>query len=193
MVNLKRIKFSSNSQNKRSFDILYAGGLRKMKGGLTLIKAFNEIDNPNIMLHIFGDGEDELVFKELAKEEKRIIFHGKLKNIDLQKFYKKVDISIVPSECYENFPTVILESNMAGVPVIGSKIGGIPEMIKENYNGFIFEMGNKEELKQKIIYCIKNRSKLKKMKINCINITKNYNKDNILPKLERIYGGVRVI
>lgn len=48
----------------------------------------------------------------------------------------------MPSECYENAPLALLESFAAGKPVIGSRIGGIPEMIEHGVNGFLFEPFN---------------------------------------------------
>ena len=49
-------------------------------------------------------------------------------------------------ECYENNPLTIIEAYSYGKPVIGNKIGGIPEIIEENKTGHLFKMGNEEEL-----------------------------------------------
>ena len=57
---------------------------------------------------------------------------------------------VVPSEWYENAPITILESFAYGKPVIGSRIGGIPEMIDEGVNGFLFDPRNVDDLKEKI-------------------------------------------
>ena len=57
---------------------------------------------------------------------------------------------ILPSECYENAPMAILESFGRGKPVIGARIGGIPEMIDDGVNGFLFEPGNRKDLQEKL-------------------------------------------
>ena len=74
----------------------------------------------------------------MAKDDKRIIFHGFVDNKEIMKFYEMINFLVIPSICYDNSPLVIYESFSTGTPVIGSDIGGIPELIKENYNGFLF-------------------------------------------------------
>jgi glycosyltransferase involved in cell wall biosynthesis len=58
---------------------------------------------------------------------------------------------LVPSEWYENNPMTVLEAYASGKPVIGSKIGGIPEIIMHNETGFLFEPGNQEELSRLLV------------------------------------------
>ncbi|OQX22589.1 MAG: hypothetical protein BWK75_00345 [Candidatus Altiarchaeales archaeon A3] len=173
--------------NKKTFDIIYAGGLERKKGGHTLIKAFRKIHDKYIRLHIFGSGEYEVYFKKLAEGDKRIIFYGQMPNEELQKFYKISDIAVMPSEYFETFGRIIIESFRVGVPVIGSNVGAIPELIKEGYNGFLFEPGNDEQLKNKLEYAILHKEELKEMSINCINTAKKYSVENNIYKLEEIF------
>ena len=53
----------------------------------------------------------------------------------------------------ENGPLSVIESLCLGTPVLGARIGGIPELIQENVNGLLFEPGNVEDLKNKMKYC----------------------------------------
>ena len=73
----------------------------------------------------------------------------------LQKLVSNAYFIMVPSEWYENNPMTIIEGYAAGVPVIGAKIGGIPEIIEDGRTGYLFDSGNKEELVKMI-----NRSNL---------------------------------
>ncbi|CEG12896.1 putative Glycosyltransferase [groundwater metagenome] len=184
---IDEIELKKENTNKKIFNIIYAGGLAKIKGGHTLIKAFRKINNENIRLHIFGSGEYAEYFKKLAEGDKRIIFHGQLPNEELQKFYEISDIAVMPSQCLETFGRIIIESFCVGVPVIGSNVGAIPELIHEGYNGFLFEPGNAEQLKEILEYAILNQDKLKKMRENCINTAKKYSVENNIYKLEEIY------
>ncbi len=184
---IDEIEPKKENTNKKIFNIIYAGGLAKMKGGHTLIKAFRKINNENIRLHIFGSGEYAEYFKKLAEGDKRIIFHGRLSNEELQKFYEISDITVMPSQYLETFGRIIIESFCVGVPVIGSNVGSIPELIHEGYNGFLFEPGNAEQLKEILEYAILNQDKLKKMRENCINTAKKYSVENNLYKLEEIF------
>ena len=57
---------------------------------------------------------------------------------------------VIPSECYENNPLSVIESLCLGTPVIGAKIGGIPELISVGKNGSVFEPGNITDLRNQI-------------------------------------------
>ena len=70
---------------------------------------------------------------------------------------------VLPSECYENNPRSIIEGFALGKPVVGARIGGIPELVRDNENGLTFESGNYEDLKSKIIHLVQNPNKITEM------------------------------
>jgi glycosyltransferase involved in cell wall biosynthesis len=121
---------------------LYAGRLSKEKGLLTLIRAFNLL--PNLSLKIAGTGPEMKLLMEIANSN--IQFLGFQKGEVLQDLIKGASFSIVPSEWYENNPMAIIESYSLGKPVIGAKIGGIPEIVIEEQTGFLFNPGDVNEL-----------------------------------------------
>jgi len=129
-------------KNYDTVDIMYVGSLIKNKGVHLLIESFKQIESENIRLHIVGKGKEEFELKMLANSDKRINFHGFKTSVELPDIYRKANVVVVPSIIYDNSPTVIYESFMAGTPVIGSKIGGIPELIEDGYNGLLFNTGN---------------------------------------------------
>ena len=69
---------------------------------------------------------------------------------ELKKLIQKAKFSIYPSEWYENCPFSVIESISFGTPVIGAKIGGIPELIEDGKTGLLFEAGNADDLRDKI-------------------------------------------
>ncbi len=152
-----------------TIDITYIGTLGKHKGVDTLINAVKNINNENIRLHIIGKGYDEEEFKEIADGDSRIIFHGFVDNKDILKYYEITNILVIPSICYDNSPLVVYESFSTGTPVIGSCIGGIPELIEENYNGFLFESGDSNSLKEKLVKVINDKELLTKLENNAFN------------------------
>ena len=174
-------------------DILYVGGLSKPKGGLILISVFKELEPENIRLHIVGKGIDEDEFKESADSDQRIIFHGYIPDEELVQLYQKANITIVPSIWYDNSPMVIYESLMNRTPVIGSRIGGIPELIEDGYNGFLFEAGNADELKRILENLIENPSKLKRLEDGAFESVEKYGMDEHIRKLEEIYDKIQGI
>lgn len=140
---LDREKPSVNKRddNKRYF--LYFGRLSEEKGILTLIKAMEGIESD---LYIVGSGP-------LRSKIENYISQQKLSNIKLMGFksgQELIDIVgnaeavVLPSEWYENGPYSAIEALQVGRPIIGAKIGGIPELV--NNNGYLFKMGNIESL-----------------------------------------------
>jgi len=152
-IELGNFNFSKKSEYAKNFNLLYVGELSKLKGVHVLIESFKKMPQEDVKLHIIGNGNYASTLNELAKGDERITFYGKFPNEDVQKFYKMADIVVVPSICYDNSPTVIYESFRSGTPVIGSNIGGIPELIKENYNGFLFESENIKQLNYVWLVC----------------------------------------
>lgn len=130
--------------------LVYVGRLSKEKGVSTLIKAFKQTKSMCKLL-VIGDGplmeELKLSVESVAK---KIYFSGYLSGNKLKESIRDAVAVVMPSMCYENAPLSILESFGFGKPVIGSRIGGIPEMIDEGVNGYLFEPGNVDDLREKI-------------------------------------------
>ncbi|MDL2244350.1 glycosyltransferase family 4 protein [Parabacteroides sp. OttesenSCG-928-J18] len=115
--------------------ILYFGRVSGEKGIATLMQAMEGL--PETKLKIIGSGP--LLEEYAQKKYKNIEFLGYKTGKELENYIQRALFVVVPSECYENNPLSIVESFALGTPVIGSRIGGIPELIRENENGFLFE------------------------------------------------------
>jgi len=126
-------------KNPAKINFLFVGQIEKHKGILFLIKSFYKLRVTDYELHIVGAGSQLKQAKQLASHNKNIIFHGYQ---SAKKFLPQADHIIVPSLCYENSPTVIFESLSADVPVIASNLGGIPELIKNGVNGYLYTPGS---------------------------------------------------
>ena len=135
--------------NTKYVNLGFIGSLTPNKGIEVLLKAYRKIKKPYYRLFIAGTGKQD--YEEYLKSKYKdvsIIFLGKMKP---KEFFNKVDVAIVPSMWYENFPGVILESFAFGVPVIGSNIGGIPEMVIEGKNGMLFNPYKEGDLEEKLL------------------------------------------
>lgn len=187
LPNAVELNHSKINKNYENVEFLYVGSLESHKGPQILIKAFKEIYNDDIKLHIVGKGSAEAELKKIASEDKRIKFHGFLKGSDLMDLYKKANLMVIPSIWYDNSPMVIYESFMNSTPVIGSDIGGIPELIKDSYNGFLFKAGDFKELKDIMEYIIKNKAILPLLEKNAYNSSYEYDIEDHIKKLESIY------
>ncbi len=143
--------------------IVYFGRLSREKGLFTLIKAMEGI--PNALLKIIGKGPLEYNLKlEVEKQVlKNVFFLGYRNGEELNNEIRNSMCIIMPSECYENNPYSVIEGFALGKPVIGTRIGGIPELVKNKETGLLFEPGNAEDLKNKIAQLLKNPGEILRM------------------------------
>jgi glycosyltransferase involved in cell wall biosynthesis len=130
---------------------LFVGRLSKEKGILTLLAASEHL---NVPVRIVGDGPLKTEYEDIVGDKSMtyVIFEGYKTGEDLKRLYKNAAFLVLPSECYENAPMTILEAYACGKPVVGSRIGGIPEMIDHGKTGMLFEMGDSDCLAE----CIRN-------------------------------------
>ena len=95
---------------------------------------------------------------------------------------------VVPSICYENCPYSILETLEIGKPVIGSRIGGIPELISDNVNGYLYDFDSVSQLKDKMQQLFADDEKIKEFSKNSrILFEKNYSPNEYYNSLIKIY------
>lgn len=85
--------------------------------------------------------------------------HGPYTQEDLPGIFSKTDVAIIPSRS-ENYPFIVRECLHAGVPVIASNVGGIPEIIQDGVNGFLFKQGDFRDLANKLQFIIQNPQKI---------------------------------
>jgi len=145
--------FVSNHVDWRDhiFSLAIIGQLSKHKGHEVLFRsvAILASKNKSFRLNIIGEGKDTYLssLKDLAvnlKIEKYLIWRGFLNSP--QEIYSGIDAVVVPSVEPDPFPTIVMESNARGIPVVVSRIGGLPEMIEEGRNGYMFEPGGDKAL-----------------------------------------------
>jgi glycosyltransferase involved in cell wall biosynthesis len=142
---------------------LYYGRLSEEKGLLTLLKAMEGVSDSQ--LRIAGEGPYRPALEAYAREQglDRVEFVGALGGDALKTMVTGAQFVVVPSEWYENSPLVIYESFSMGKPVIGARIGGISELIEHGVDGFLFEAGNVQELRQRITYLVEHKKERTKM------------------------------
>ena len=128
---------------------LYFGRLSEEKGIMTLIKAMEGIKST---LKVVGTGPLQDEIKQFVKDKnyKNIEILGFKSGKELNTIVANAKAVVLPSEWYENGPYSAIEALRLKVPLIGSDLGGIPELIDEGENGYIFEHGNDFELNRKL-------------------------------------------
>jgi glycosyltransferase involved in cell wall biosynthesis len=115
-------------------EISHRKGTDRLEG---LLAALGE--DPLLQVLVIGEGLSERAFAETLKAKlasRRVRFLGRRER--MKELYQEMDVLFVPSR-QDPLPTVIVEAGLSGVPVVGARAGGIPEMIVDGENGFLFD------------------------------------------------------
>lgn len=162
--------------------VLYFGRFSEEKGVATLLQACRKL--PNI----------PFVFAGTGPLEKDVNVIPNIKNVGFQsgealdQLIREARFSFLPSECYENCPFSVMESQERGTPAVASNIGGIPELIDDGENGRLFESGNVESLSNIIRELWENPETVEKYRENCRKLKRD-GLSEYCTKLIEIYDG----
>lgn len=129
---------------------LYIGQLEPYKGLRTLLEAWKDFSetHPEAQLQIAGQGSMQKEIEEAARRMRGVRYLGFLSRAQSAEAIRQARFVVLPTLAYENSPTIIGESFSVGVPVIASRIGGIPELIIDHKNGLLFTPGDQQALLQ---------------------------------------------
>jgi len=158
MINLHDYPYEA----KHADYYVYFGRLSPEKGVIRLLEAVRMLERKT-PCYIIGDGPQREELERFAREHNltQVKFLGYKDKEELKHIVANAMFVVVPSECYDNSPVTIYESYALGKPVIGARIGGIPEFIEDGRNGYLFEMGNAGELASRIADLINDPEKIK--------------------------------
>ncbi|MRH42424.1 N-acetyl-alpha-D-glucosaminyl L-malate synthase BshA [Aquibacillus halophilus] len=169
--------------------IVHISNFRKVKRVEDVIYAFKKITNrvPSKLL-LIGDGPEYSEIYQLVQDlnlHNNVLFLGKQKNV--AEILSIADLKLLLSE-KESFGLVILEAMACGVPCIGSNVGGIPEVITNNYNGFITELGDIDMVANKAIQLLTDDKLWQQFSEHGIeHVKRNFNSKKILHQYEQLY------
>jgi glycosyltransferase involved in cell wall biosynthesis len=192
------IKILSYSRIRNFNKLLYVGRLTKDKGIEFLLRAIpTKIEKfSNVKLTLVGDGVDKKYFLNLTKElkiQKSIRFIGSVNREDIEKYYINSTIVVLPSIYHDNFPTVCIEAMSVGRPIIGTNLGGIPELVVNDKSGFIIQSRNSAIIAKKAIELLSNRRLLNQMSGFAAKRSKQFLLKRHADEIEEIYNKLKFI
>lgn len=168
--------------------IVYFGRLSREKGLFTLIEAMRRL--PDITLKIIGEGPLKESIGQRARDLglKNIIMLGYMSGEKLKEEICKSMFVVLPSEWYENYPFAIIEGFALGKPAVGSRTGGIPELVIDNETGITFKLGDPDDLSAKINELVGRPDKIMEMgKAARLFVEKELNQEKHYTSLIEIY------
>lgn len=139
---------------------LYVGRLSEEKGLNLLLDAFSE---NGLQLKIAGGGPLQNEVMARCDAYPNIHYIGNVDKTAVNSLLKDAIALIFPSEWYETFGMVIIEAFSAGIPVIATRLGQLKFTIKDEYNGLLFQPGNKDDLSEKVLFYDKLSAEQKKI------------------------------
>jgi len=194
-IEIDKNRIDENSECHRSLMatetqkiVTHISNFRKVKRIPDIIKIFYEIQKVMpAKLMMVGDGPEKAPAEALCEElgiADKVIFFGN--SNEISKILCFSDLFLLPSET-ESFGLAALEAMASGVPVISSNTGGLPEVNREGFSGYLGNVGDVEYMAQKAIEILSDDKKLFEFKSNALKVAQEFDVQNIVPMYERVY------
>ena len=157
------VQVSGNSAAEQ-ITLLFIGRIAEKKGLDYLLDAIPAVirEYTNIQVFVCGDGPDKAVCEKkcgFLRIGNYVKFKGRISEQEKIDYLRRADILVIPSIVTvdgdtEGVPVVLLEGLAAGKTIIASRVGGIPEVIKDGYNGILIPEKNSEQISKNILKLI---------------------------------------
>ena len=138
--------------DRNKINLLFVGRLDRQKGLDLFLDVYNKMELDNVHLYVIGTS---VLDNSLPKNTETVTYLGWVDNKDIDAYYQACDAVIMPSR-WEGFGLVAIEAMRNSKPVIASNMGALPELIKNNINGYIFDIKNDKVLKEILLNINKN-------------------------------------
>lgn len=156
----------SNGKDSDRFVILCIGTLHEVKGQKYLLEACEKLMEKgiNFSCEFIGDGEDERMLKGMAFEKnmnESVVFHGRKTQQEIVEHLQRADVLVQPSVPTANgrregIPMVLMEGMSSGVPVISSRLTGIPELVEDGGSGILTDPGDVDAIADALVLLYSN-------------------------------------
>ncbi len=176
--------------------IISIGVLRRAKGFKYLIESFAEIKKKfdEATLFIIGDGPDRMELENQARNIRNVHFLGRQDHGKIVEYLKAADIFVLPSidlpQDREGTPTSVMEAMAAGLPIVTTKVGGIPYFIRDGVNGLLVDPQSSSELADAVIKLMDNPSLALKMRDQNLEDIKQKDWPVIVRKVLEVYESI---
>jgi glycosyltransferase involved in cell wall biosynthesis len=172
---------------------VFVGRLSAEKGVETLLEAWRHLD-ARLPLKIVGDGPLSGLVHAAARKNRTIEWLGNVPLAAVYELIGQATVLVLPSQCYESFPRVVVEAFAKGTPVLVSRLGAMAEIVHDGCTGLHFNPGDPLDLVEKLRSIVADPLKLRRMREAAREefeqqFTADVNHRNLVTIYERVLGG----
>lgn len=178
-----------SNRNTEKVSLGFVGSLAPHKGIETLLRSARQLGNGRASVHVYGRPCTESYGAYLTRtyESDDVVFHGHKRP---EEIYPALDVLVVPSMWNEPFGRIVPEANAFGVPVVASNRGGLPEIVRENENGFVFDIDEPDSLTRTLTRLVEDRSWKNRMPEAARRHARSFSVNAITDQYEALYREV---
>jgi glycosyltransferase involved in cell wall biosynthesis len=171
-----------------SLKLLFLGKLGKRKGIFDLLDVISQMREYDVKLFCGGNGDVDGVLKRISelKLQDKIEYLGWVSGEQKISLLNDVDAYVLPSY-NEGLPISILEAMSYGLPIVSTRVGGIPDLVREGENGYLIDPGSKEQLYAALLSLMNNPEERIRMGQECEKVSLDYQPQNVEKQLKQMY------
>jgi N-acetyl-alpha-D-glucosaminyl L-malate synthase BshA len=182
-----------DERSGRDIVVIHVSNFRKVKRIEDLIYAMKIVTKqaPDSKLLLVGDGPERYNIESLVREldlKENVLLTGY--RSDVADLLRCADVLVLCSQT-ESAPLTVLEAMSSGVPVVATKVGGIPEIIKDSQNGYLVPVKNPEEIAEKLVLLNNSPENIRRLGKNARkSILEKFSIDKVLNQYEEVYDSI---
>ena len=191
---IEEVHNKPHTEERDSLNLLFLGQIGKRKGVFDLLDVLannKEEFKDKVKVTIGGIGDVDRLQKTLSEHRFNgdVTYAGWVNGSKKAQLLNSCDVYILPSY-HEGLPISVLEAMSYGKPVISTNVGGIPEIVKPGFNGWLFQPGDHQALNTIIREAMNNKDLLKQYGNNSLRLSKNYTPESVFQSLNQLYKQV---
>jgi len=190
-INLNEIAEREAEGGNPGKKILFVGRLHPVKGVQYLLGAMSIVHQelPEAKLILVGDGEEREYLESLTDSlgiRECVEFAGRVPHERVQDYMNLAEVFVLPS-LSEGFPVTILEAMACGLPIVATRVGGVPDIIEDGANGYLINTKNPEQIAEALLRVLQDEELQKIMSNNNRKSAEKYRWDTVAATLEGVY------
>ena len=173
--------------------VLFISRLIKEKGVYDLIESIPSVakEDENVYFLFAGEGPEKNRMEAICREkgiERKVRFLGHIQQTDATIAFTSADIFVLPARNPEGMPMAVLEALAAGLPIVSTPFGAIPDIVKDGANGFLVAPNAPGQIAERIVFLLRRKDLMGRIREENMRLARReYDREIALNKLEKLY------